>query len=93
MEFKKCSRCGNFYVSNGIVCPNCENKDTLEYSSFKDYIQNNKLSNLDSNELFKISVETGITLKNINRFITYEDFKNFNNEKTIESSKIKNTKL
>ena len=35
MEFKKCSRCGNFYVSEGYVCPKCSPKDTYEFSTFK----------------------------------------------------------
>ena len=75
MEFNKCSRCGNFYVSKGNVCPNCEAKDTLEYSTFKNFVQENELSaNLDVNGLSKISIETGIAMKNLNRFISYEDF-------------------
>ena len=32
MDFKKCSRCGSFYVSNGNVCPKCSPKDNLEFS-------------------------------------------------------------
>ncbi len=75
MEFKKCSRCGNFYVSNGLVCPKCTPKDELEFSTFKSYINENGLGNsVDS-----ISSETGISVKNLNRFIEY------NNEHSGES--------
>ena len=31
MEFKKCTRCGNFYVSEGNVCPRCTAKDNMEF--------------------------------------------------------------
>ena len=39
MEFNKCSRCGNFYVSNDNVCPKCSAKDNLEFSTFKSYVE------------------------------------------------------
>ena len=65
MEFNKCSRCGNFYVSNDNVCPKCSAKDNLEFSTFKSYVEENGLTqNLDT-----ISGATGITVKNINRFL------------------------
>ncbi len=67
MEFNKCSRCGNFYVSNDDVCPKCKPKDTLEFETFKSYIAENGIdSNLQS--IFK---ETGISEKNINRYLNY----------------------
>lgn len=70
MEFNKCSRCGNFYLSEGNVCPKCTTKDNLEFSKFKTYIDENGLNeNLDA-----ISGETGISVKNINRFLGYECF-------------------
>ena len=64
MEFNKCSRCGNFYVSNDNVCPKCSAKDTLEFETFKSYVEENGLNqNLDA-----ISGVTGIAVKNLNRF-------------------------
>lgn len=67
MEFKKCNRCGNFYVSNGLVCPKCEPKDNFEFSTFKSYIKENGLNaSADA-----ISGATGISVKNVNRFIEY----------------------
>ena len=72
MEFNKCSRCGNFYISNDDVCPKCSTKDNLEFKAFKSYIQENGLTqNLDT-----ISGETGISVKNLNRFLNYSDFTN-----------------
>lgn len=72
MEFKKCNRCGSFYVSDGYVCPRCSAKDNREFSTFKNYIAENGLGdNLDI-----VSNETGISLKNINRFLGYPGMDN-----------------
>lgn len=72
MEFSKCSRCGNFFVSVDDVCPKCKVKDTLEFETFKSYISENGItSNLDI-----LSSETGISVKNINRYLNYTDLNN-----------------
>lgn len=67
MEFKKCNRCGGFFATEENVCPKCSNKDFLELSTFKNYIEENGLSSVES-----MSVVTGISEKNINRFINIE---------------------
>ncbi len=73
MEFNKCSRCGNFFVSNDAVCPKCKAKDNFEFETFKNYVIENGLTqNLDT-----ISSQTGIAVRNLNRFIDnagYNDF-------------------
>ena len=76
MECNKCSRCGSFYITNENVCPKCCTKDGFEFSTFKSYIEENGFeSSLDI-----ISGETGITVKNLNRFLEHDDFKNYKNE-------------
>lgn len=75
MDFNKCSRCGNFYVSNNDVCPKCQTKDTLEYETFKTYVENNGLTN----DLNLLSSETGISTKNLNRFLGYEGYNSISN--------------
>ena len=74
MEFNQCSRCGCFYVSDGHVCPNCTPKDNLEFSKFQSYY----IENGANNSVETISYITGISEKNINRFMKYDDFKNTN---------------
>ncbi len=74
MEFKKCSRCGNFYVSNGLVCPKCTPKDDFEFSTFKSYIAENGLND----SVYSISGKTGISVKNLNRYIEYNNQLNGN---------------
>ena len=76
MEINRCSRCGNFYVSAGNVCPNCSTKDGAEFSVFKSYVQENGLDN----SLNTISNDTGISVKNLNRFLQYEEFQNYQKE-------------
>ena len=71
MDFKKCSRCGSFYVSNGNVCPKCSPKDNLEFSTFNSYINEHGLDE----SIDTISGNTGISVKNLNRFIEYNKLK------------------
>lgn len=76
MEFNKCSRCGSFYVTEGNVCPKCSIKDGFEFSTFKSYLEQNGFEN----SLDTISNETGISVKNLNRFVGYAEFKAYKKE-------------
>ena len=46
MEFNKCSRCGSFYVSQGNVCPKCQSKDTLEFSTLRHTLKKTDLERI-----------------------------------------------
>ena len=76
MDFNRCSRCGNFYVSQGNDCPKCSSKDGFEFSTFKNYIKENGFDN----SLDTISGQIGVSVKNLNRFLEYEDFKPYKSE-------------
>ena len=65
MEFNKCSRCGAFYTTESSVCPNCEPKDMCEQITLKNYLNENAMP--DSLEI--LSANTGISVKNLNRFL------------------------
>ena len=65
MDFKKCVRCGSFFVTEGEVCQNCMPKDRLDIVKFQDYIGNTNDFSADN-----ISINTGISLKNVNRYLT-----------------------
>lgn len=80
MELNKCSRCGAFHTNPGDVCPKCASKDSLELSTFNSYIEENGFSSVDT-----IATQTGITQKNVNRFIAYQGIAN--------TSQIKNQNL
>ena len=73
MNFNKCSRCGSFFVSEGDICPKCRTKDTFEFNTFKGYIEENGFNS----SLDVISGETGISLKNLNRFLGYEGMEEY----------------
>lgn len=78
MEVKRCERCGCFFVSNDNVCYNCLTKDKFEMSKFKTFIEENNISQINS--LNDLSIQTGISSKNLNRFLEYEDFNDIANQ-------------
>ena len=74
MNFNKCSRCGCFFMAN--VCPNCQPKDQYEMGQLKNFLEENTNQiNLDN-----LSASTGITVKNLNRFLSQEQFANFSEQ-------------
>lgn len=75
MEFKKCARCGNFFLSDNNVCPKCLPKDRCEITKITNYINDNDMTNCS---LTNLSVNTGVTLKNINRFLNSNVIPNIN---------------
>lgn len=85
MELNRCNRCGNFYVAEGNVCPKCSAKDGFEFSTFKSYVQENGFEN----SLNTISNDTGISVKNLNRFVEYQEFQDYQKEQN-NIEKLKN---
>ncbi len=71
MEFKKCARCGCFFVSNSEVCCKCEAKDSADIIKLNSFIDNS----IDITSINELSSSTGISLSNINRFIEDKKFK------------------
>ena len=67
MNLNRCSRCGAFHAGEGDVCPKCAEKDSLELSTFKSYVEENGFASVDT-----IATQTGIAQKNVNRFIGYQ---------------------
>ena len=72
MELNKCSRCGAFFVSGSNVCPNCEVKDSAEIFKLKSFLDENDYTGSSIEDL---SCNTGISVKNLNRFLEQKDFK------------------
>lgn len=70
MDFNKCNRCGCFFITDGAVCPSCTPKDTNDISKLNDFFTENN-STITVNEL---SSATGISQKNISRYIKNENF-------------------
>lgn len=70
MELNKCQRCGCFFTQPGNTCSKCSEKDVNEQS-----VLSNFLVNIDEPvSLEEISQNTGISLKNLNRHISTNNF-------------------
>ena len=71
MELKRCARCGKFYSSDVEVCQECEKKDFADLSKLKGFFADYYVSGVSRNE---ISAQTGISARNLNRYLGYEEF-------------------
>ena len=71
MELKRCARCGRFYASDVEVCQECEKKDLADLSKLKGFFADNYISGISKVE---ISASTGISARNLNRYLGYEEF-------------------
>lgn len=65
MDFKKCNRCGNFFISNNNICCNCQTKDRADISKLNNILN----SNINIDSINELSVNSGVNPSNINRFI------------------------
>ena len=45
MNFKRCCRCGCFYITNGSVCPNCIQKEEADLFTLKNFCYENGIPN------------------------------------------------
>ena len=71
MELKRCVRCGKFYASDVDVCKECEKKDLSDMSKLKVFFAENYVTGVSKME---ISASTGISARNLNRYLSYEEF-------------------
>ena len=71
MELKRCARCGKFYSSDVEVCRDCEKKDFADLSKLKVFFSDNYVTGVSKSE---ISAHTGISARNLNRYLGYEEF-------------------
>lgn len=70
MVFNKCERCGCFFSSKDNICPNCKTKDEVDKLSLKTYLANNETpKNAEA-----LSFYSGVSVKNINRFLQTKEF-------------------
>lgn len=65
MEFKKCLRCGCFFMAENNVCCNCEPKDKLDLANLNSFLEENH----NFNSIQDLSIASGINVRNLNRFI------------------------
>ena len=76
MQFNRCSRCGCFFMSDNSVCPNFQQKDQYEMNQLKNFLEENTNQiNIDN-----LSAYTGISVRNLNRFLAQEQFADFSSQ-------------
>ena len=74
MEFKKCVRCGCFFMSDSDVCCNCETKDMLDIAKLNTILdENNNLNSIED-----LSIASGVNITNLNRYISNNKLSEFN---------------
>ena len=71
VEAKKCARCGCMYIAENEVCGKCEERDIAELYRLKGFFEK-EFGGVTQNEL---SIATGISNKNLSRFLGYDEFK------------------
>lgn len=65
MEFKRCNRCGNFFMSGDTdICYDCSIKDRNDIAKL-----NSILNNTNINSAYELSINSGVKETNINRFL------------------------
>ena len=88
MEVKKCARCGGFFETERDVCNNCTVKDNKDLGKLKNYFSEYGYS-INSTKV-ELSSNIGVTLKNLNRFLSYEEFSGVTLTGNIENIEIEN---
>ncbi len=73
MDFKRCARCGCFFVTDGEVCNLCAPKDRLDILKVQNYFEENTDDSVDT-----IAINTGVSAKNVSRYLSTHNFPNFN---------------
>ena len=74
MEFKKCIRCGCFFMSDNDVCCNCESKDKMDIAKLNSILDENN----SFNSIQDLSILSGININNLNRYISNNQINNLN---------------
>ncbi len=75
MEFKKCVRCGCFFMSDNDVCCNCQSKDKMDISKLNSILDEDNTFN----SIQDLSIVSGINASNLNRFIANNQISGIDN--------------
>ena len=75
MEFKRCVRCGCFFMSDNNICCNCESKDKLDISKVANILD----ENINFNSIEDLSIASGVNISNLNRLIKNNKISGFDN--------------
>lgn len=76
VEARKCVRCGSMYIAETEVCSNCQQKDGAELYRLKGFLKEGSGDPITQGEL---SIATGISNKNLARFLQTDELKGIYN--------------
>ena len=76
MELKRCARCGSFFTSDSDVCQLCNKKDSADVLKLKNFLSEKE----DILTKEQIALDTGISIKNLDRYLNMKEFSNINFE-------------
>lgn len=85
MEIKRCARCGGFFGTSEDVCNSCMEKDNKELGKLKNYLSGYGDCSEQAITKNDVSASTGITMKNLNRFLLGEEFSGYNIPASLEN--------
>lgn len=89
MNLNKCERCGCFFMTADTICPNCVSKDESDVNKLKSFLVESE-EGVTVDDVIK---NTGVSLKNVNRFLSNKELnKDFVNLGLMIDKK-KNTKI
>ena len=80
MELKRCARCGSFFTSESEVCQICNKKDSADVLKLKNFLEETE----DVVNKEELAIHTGISIKNLNRYLNLEEFSDINFENISE---------
>ncbi len=84
MVIKRCARCGTFFASEIDVCQNCQKKDTADVNKLKGFLMDGIEDGITRVD---VAHSTGITMKNLNRYLSASEFKGVVIPETNQDSK------
>jgi hypothetical protein len=91
MEIKRCARCGGFFETINEVCNGCIAKDNKDLGKLKNYLSYNYVAGTDTKK--DVAANTGITMKNLNRFLSAEEFEGVFIPETLANNNIGGKKV
>ena len=71
MEIKRCVRCGSLYTTENEVCNECLIKDNAEVAKLRGVLNEGLEIGTTKQDL---ALKVGITDKNLDRYLKYEEF-------------------
>lgn len=87
IQARKCARCGAMYIAETEVCSKCQIKDGADLYKLKGFLEGGLNEPITQGEL---SIATGISNRNLARFLGYDEFKGICNKEGVIAASSQN---